>query len=406
MCLNKSVLKRSGIALLMSAAILSSGLLPRSAAEAQSGRKPPDQPVQKKTDAQQSADVPTVQEQQSPPPGASKNEPTIRLATNVVNVEATIMDKKTHRLITGLNKKSFTLYEDGVKQEISNFSLGEGPATVVLLLDNGFQNHLFRGYFDPSFSQEIFQSAAGFIQIFMKKGDFASVVTFAMKPKVVQDFTGDTARLQNALRAAFHDLLNFSESNIFDALAFTLQGGKAIQLYNEDAGENPYIGLDEVEGHTAVVLITTGIDTFSKITYDKAMKIVEGAGVPIFTIGVGNLFFKKYGDNLPSTARLTWLQAENELNTFAKLSGGSYFPMTFQGEIPSIMQSIGALLRTQYSIGYVPSNTRQEGKERKITLEVDIDGDGKPDNKQLDIRYRERYLEPGGISKAANSKGN
>jgi hypothetical protein len=58
------------------------------------------------------------------------------------------------------------------------------------------------------------------------------------------------------------------------------------------------------------------------------------------------------------------------------------------------MQSIQALLRTQYSIGYSPTNTRREGKERKIKLEVDIDGDGQPDNKQLDLRFRERYVEP------------
>ncbi|MGH9765293.1 MAG: hypothetical protein ACREDR_48985, partial [Blastocatellia bacterium] len=143
------------------------------------------------------------------------------------------------------------------------------------------------------------------------------------------------------------------------------------------------------------------IDTFSRITYDKAMKIVSGAGVPIFTIGVGNLWFKKYGDMAPADVRMTFLQAQNGLGTFAKLTGGAYFPMTFEGEIPSIMKSIAALLRTQYSLGYVPTNTRAEGKERKIKLLVDLDGDGKPDNEKLDLRYRERYVEAGGVT---NSK--
>src|SRR5262249_43727552 len=161
---------------------------------------------------------------------------------------------------------------------------------------------------------------------------------------------------------------------------------------------------EEVEGHTAVILITTGVDTFSKITFDKAMKIVAGAGVPIFTVGVGNLFFKKYGDNLPPTQRMTWLQAQNELETFARLTGGAYMPMTFEGEIPSIMQSIANLLRNEYSIGYVPSNTRAEGKERKIKMEVDIDGDGKPDNARLDLRYREKYIEPGGVTGGKKKK--
>jgi hypothetical protein len=124
------------------------------------------------------------------------------------------------------------------------------------------------------------------------------------------------------------------------------------------------------------------------------MKIVARAGVPVFIVGVGNLFFKKYEHLMAPEQRLTYLQAYNGLNTFAKLSGGAYFPMTFEGEIPSIMQSIQAMLRSQYSLGYSPTNTRREGKERKIRIDVDIDGDGQPDNKMLDLHYREKYIEP------------
>ena len=122
-------------------------------------------------------------------------------------------------------------------------------------------------------------SAAGFVQNSVKPSDNVAVVTFSMKPKVIQDFTNDRQKLSMALQQAYRDRLNFSESNIFDALSFTLLGGKAIQLYEENAGPSEYVGLQEVEGHAAVILITTGIDTFSKITFDKAMKIVAGAGV-------------------------------------------------------------------------------------------------------------------------------
>ncbi|HTF38616.1 MAG TPA: hypothetical protein VK651_09920, partial [Blastocatellia bacterium] len=96
----------------------------------------------------------------------------------------------------------------------------------------------------------------------------------------------------------------------------------------------------------------------------------------------------------PPESRMEFLQAQNGLNTFAKLSGGAYFPMTFESEIPQIMRSIAALLRGQYSLGYSPTNTRREGKDRKLKVDVDIDGDGTPDNKQLDLRYREKYIEP------------
>jgi len=368
-------------------------LVSRHPAVAQSGRQPDKKKVEKKTDVQKGAETENPQE---PVPQESKDEPHLKLSTQVVNVEVSVIDKKTHRLVTNLGKNNFTIYEDGVKQEVTNMAPGEGPATVVLLLDNGFQNHYWQGYFNPTQAQEIFQSAAGFVQTFVKKSDYVSIVTFSMKPKVIQDFTNDRERLYNALMSAYRDLLNFSESNIFDALSFVLLGGKAIQLYEENAGLGEYLGLQEIEGHTAVILVTTGVDTFSRITFDRALKIVSQAGVPIFTIGVGNLVFKKYGDNWPATARLTMLQAQNELNAFAQRTGGAYFPMTFEGEIPSIMKSIEALLRTQYSLGYVPSNTRREGKERKIKLEVDLDGDGKPDNDKLELHYRDRYVEPGG----------
>ncbi|HKV39480.1 MAG TPA: VWA domain-containing protein [Blastocatellia bacterium] len=379
------------------AALLVLPLIQPYTAAAQSGRKPAEKKAEKKTDVQKGAPPGQQGGEQEPP--VAKNTPTIKLSTQVVGVDVTVIDKKSHRLITNLNKSNFTIYEDGVKQDITNFSPGDGPVTVVLLLDNGYQNHYFVNYYDPSMAQEIFTSAAGFVQIFMKPGDYAGLVTFAMKPKVIQDFTDDRQVLLGALQSAYNDLLNFHESNIYDALNFVLLGGKAVQLYDEKAGASQYLGLDELEGRSAVLLITTGIDTFSRITYDKAMKIVEGAGVPIFTIGVGNLFFKKYESRMSEDLRSSFLQADNALNTFAKLSGGAYFPMTFEGEIPSIMKTIAALLRSQYSLGYVPSNTRAEGKERKIKVSVDVNGDGQPDDAKLDLRYREKYVEPGGNPK-------
>ncbi|MBI3652908.1 MAG: VWA domain-containing protein [Acidobacteria bacterium] len=380
-------------------ALMFSVLPPRAIVEAQSGRQPAKKNVEKKTDEQKGDNkTKSKDDNQEPIPPLTKeqkDEPPIKIATQVVGVEISVIDKKTGRLIPGLTKKNFKVYEDNIQQEITNFSSGEGPATVVLLIDNGFQNRYFKGYFNPTFAQEIFQSAAGFIQNFVKPKDYVSLITFSMRPKVIQDFTNNGAQLYSALNAASRDTLNFSESNIYDGLSFALLGGKAYQLYNEQAGESEYVGLQEVEGRTAIILITTGIDTFSRITFDKALRITSNAGVPIFTIGVGNLFYKKYEQNFPPELRLTYLQAFNQLGAFAERTGGSYFPMTFESEIPQIMRSIEVLLRNQYDLGYVPTNTRREGKERKIKLEVDLDGDGQPDNKHLELRYRNRYFEPG-----------
>ena len=382
-------------------AISAVSVIPRSMAEAQSGRQQPQKKAEKKTEGQKEpgqGDNKSGEQQpdESLPalPRGTKDEPVIKLSTQVVSVPVTVIDKKTQRILYQLDKKNFTIYEDGIKQVVTNFSRGDGPITVVLLLDNGFQNRYFSNYFDPSIAQEIFRSAAGFIQGFTKPKDFIAIVTFAMKVKVVQDFTGDKGRLMDAINLAYRDTLNFRESNIYDALSFVLLGGKAIQLDQENQGQMDYNGLEELEGHTAVILITTGIDTFSKINFDKALKIVSNAGVPIFTVGVGNLFYKKYEYLWPPETRLTFLQAFNGLGAFAERTGGLYQPMTFEGEIPTIMRNIENLLRTQYILGFVPSNTRRLGKERKIKVEVDVDGDGKPDNDKLEVRFRQRYYEP------------
>jgi Ca-activated chloride channel family protein len=394
--MKKFALIRAAALASLIASLLFATAAPDSIVTAQSGRQPPTKKVEKKAEEQKGSEHPQ-QEPQEPLPPLPKNmkdEQVIKLSAQVVNVDVTVIDKKAGRLVTNLTKKNFTIYEDGVKQEVTNFLSGEGPMTAVLLLENNFRNRRWQGYFTPTFSQEVFQSAAGFVQGFVKPDDHIAIVTYSMKPKVIQDFTGDRQRLYQAVLQAYRDTLNFSEANIYDALSFVLLGGKAIQLFDEENGPSEYGGVQEVEGHTAVILITLGIDTFSRITYDKALKIVARAGVPIFSVHVGNLFFKKYGDMLPPESRLDYEQSKNALQTFARFTGGMYFPMTFESEIPSIMQSIQAMLRNQYSLGYSPNNTRREGKERKIKLEVDVDGDGVPDNKQLELRFRERYVEP------------
>ena len=394
--MKKFALIRAAALVVLLAALLLATAVPDSIVAAQSGRQPPTKKVEKKTEERKPGEPPPAQQDPDPlpMPKNQKDDQVLKLSAQVVNVDVTVIEKKSGRILNTLTKKNFTIYEDGVKQETTNFRSGEGPMTAVLLLENAFNNRYWQGWFRPTFAQEIFQAAATFVQGFVKPDDQVAVVTFSMRPKVIQDFTGDRNRLYQGVLSAYRDTLNFSEANIYDALSFVLLGGKAIQLYDEEAGEGEYGGVSEVEGHTAIILITLGRDTFSRITYDKALKIVSRAGVPIFCVHTGFLWYKSRGDFAPPEVRLEFEQARNALQTFSKYTGGAYFPMTFETELPAIMQSIQAMLRTQYSLGYSPTNTRREGKERKIKVEVDIDGDGQPDNKQLDLKFRERYVEP------------
>ena len=144
--------------------------------------------------------------------------------------------------------------------------------------------------------------------------------------------------------------------------------------------------------------MASGIDTFSKINYGEIRKIIQEAGVPIYIISTGNLFFKMYEDRLSATdgidgspGRLTFLQAQNTLKTFAKESGGGYFPITFAGEIPTVLQSINGLLRNQYSIAYDAAENREAGKKYNLDVKVDINGDGVYEEKGYVIQHRPFY---------------
>jgi VWFA-related protein len=199
----------------------------------------------------------------------------------------------------------------------------------------------------------------------------------------------------------------FSESNLFDTLQFVLRGGKGDAVVLEDGkgadqkGQMDYSGLYEVNARTAVLLIGSGMDTFSKINFDQARKVVENSGVPIYSLGTANFFLKLYDQYLdPSRGvnfngipidRMTLLQAQNQLKTFSESTGGKYIPITFPGEIPAALQTVQALLRNQYSLGYTTTNTRKEGKRRKIQVKVNL-GD-QIDPKLIVVQHRQSYVE-------------
>jgi len=334
----------------------------------------------------------------------------ISIDTNVVNVEAVVYNKKTGGILQGLKKENFEVYEDGIKQEIENFSTPEAPVTMVLVLEYSklvdFLGSPSGGYFEYG-RVEILRPAYEFVSRFVQPKDFISIVAYDIRPTPLVDFTDDRNKLMQAINLLMRNNPAFSESNLHDALKLVLKGGVGDSVVLEDNKEEKteYAGLEEVQGHTAILLVSSGLDTFSKINYDEARKIVENAGVPIYVIGTGNLFMKLYDGSRAMDPgrggilvggipidRMTLLQAQNTLKTFADSTGGKYFPVTFAGEIPGVLQTISALVRNQYSMGYIPTNTRQEGKRRKIQVKVNV-GD-KIDPKLLVIQHRQSYVEP------------
>jgi len=122
--------------------------------------------------------------------------------------------------------------------------------------------------------------------------------------------------------------------------------------------------------HKAIVLISSGVDIFSKLTFDKARRRIHESAVPIYAIGLMQALREYYGGRraLGSIQRLDFLQADNQMRTFAKETGGMSFLPRFIGEFPGIYQEIHQALRNQYSLTYSSTNQSRDGKFRKITL--------------------------------------
>ncbi|MFN0110764.1 MAG: VWA domain-containing protein [Blastocatellia bacterium] len=403
----------AGLAIVLAVALSLSPLLVNDQAYAQAGRKTSEN--QKKNPGASSDPQEAQKEQEKKDrEKIDKTQPpvSLKIDTNVVNVEAVVYNKKTGAIIGGLKKENFEIYEDGIKQELENFSTPQAPVTMVMVLEYSKLVDLLGaftgGYFENG-RIEILRPAYEFVNRFVQPKDFISIVAYDMRPTPIVDFTDDKSKLMGAVNLLIRNNPAFSESNLFDAMSLVLKGGIGDSVVLDDSKDKKektdYGGLEEVEGHTAILLIGSGLDTFSKINFDQARKIVENAGVPVYCIGTGNLFLKMM-DNDPRMDpsrggmlasggirldRLSLLQAQNTLKTFADSTGGKYFPVTFPGEIPSVMQSISALVRNQYSLGYTPTNTRQEGKRRKIQVKVNL-GD-QIDPKLIVIQHRQTYVE-------------
>ena len=376
---------------------------------AQARRQPPVSD-QKKNKRPAEGEKTDEQKQEPLPPdvaGKPQEAEKVTITTNVVNVDAVVYNKKTGQIITGLKKDNFGIFVDGAKKDITNFSTPDAPITVALVVEYSKLGEAL-GYWanngmEPG-QYEVIRPTAMFLSQFIKPPqDFVTVVAYDMRPTPLTDFTNDPSRIQAVINLLLRNTPAFRETNLFDALKFTLVGGRGDSVVLEDTKESKadYAGLTAVQGRRrAVLLVSSGIDTFSKINYGQARKITENAGIPIYIIGTGNLFFKKYGDQLGATdsllgdpGRMTFLQAQNTLKTFANETGGAYYPITFEGEISSALQSINAMLRSQYSLGFKPDDAR-DGKQHKIVVKVDVAGDGQFDNKAYVVKAREIYNSP------------
>ncbi len=294
----------------------------------------PSQPPPPAPGQQQNQKVPTA----PPPPQVA-----IAVQSNLVAVEAVVTDKDGN-IVTGLKRENFRILDEGNRQQITNFAPTEAPITVVMLMEFSKRFGGYFGYKAKEWSYDFLNQ--------LKPQDWVALKTFDLKTTLVDDFTQDKRQVLQDISSLYFP--SFSEANLFDAIL-------------ETVGQ-----LRDVKGKKAVLVLATGFDTFSKHTLDDTLHRLKENDVTIFCVGMGeeiDLYSANGGG-------VGYLQAKNQLSTFARMSGGyAWFPR-FQGEMPSIFNSVAQFLRSQYTLVFSPS-TPPDGRYHKLQVEA-VDDQGNP----------------------------
>jgi len=296
-------------------------------------------------------DEPAVEEPKIPSKFTKKDKdlpadtPTFTSDVNTVELDVAVLDNKGH-FLPGIPKTNFRVLEDNVPQQIASFNMNsDAPMTIAMVIEfnNLFQQYWSRGWY------ETLVATYGFVQT-LKPQDYVAIIAYDLRPEILSDFTNDQGKLQYAMERL--RIPGFSEACMFDAVVDT-----------EKRMEN-------IEGRKAILLIASGRDTLSKLTWDQTRKAVHEAGVPIYSFSLLQALRIMAEPYMGNSQYMDFLQADNEMKTLSAETGGQAFFPRFLQEYPNIFQSVAAALRNQYSITYRPANQAKDGSFRKIKVEL------------------------------------
>ena len=276
--------------------------------------------------------------------------PRFRVGVDTVSLSITLLDEGG-RHITGLPEENFTVYEDGVQQDIHFFAHGELPLKMVILLD-----------VSSSMRQkiEMAQEAAVRFVDSLKPGDEVQVVEFGSRVLTLVEFTQDFAEVADAIRAT------------------TVAG--ATPLYNAI-----YISLKDLEAYRsdqldrrAIVVLSDGNDTQSVLRFEDVKEEARKSNIIIYAISLraseADLRKEKYRN------------AKYELDMLAEESGGVSYAPEKLNDLSGVYEVILEELKGQYTLGYVSMNTEHDGKWRHLQILTAEPG--------TSVRTREGYYAP------------
>jgi Ca-activated chloride channel family protein len=277
---------------------------------------------------------------------------TLKVRVDLVNVPFSVIDRQG-RFVSGLTQKDFLVEEDGRRQDIKNFAReNELPLTLALLIDASPSVR-------PVFEEEKI-TAKAFLESIMRKQDLALIVGFDRSVTLVQDYT-ENVRL---LKRAIDDLDIGGGTSVYDAVYLA-----AKEKLNEEAGRK------------AIILISDGEDTTSKLKFNDALVAAHQSDTVIYAIS------NSVSSSFPYISRRGRTGfGGGDIGTLRKFStetGGETFAVSNDNTFGKIFAQIAEELRSQYSLGYYSTNTARDGKFRQIKIV--------PRNSSYTVRARKGY---------------
>lgn len=285
-----------------------------------SGDKPPARPDTKDQ-------VPDVEVRRSP-----INTTPIQMNVDRVIVPVTVTDPYD-RIVTGLAKGNFEIFDDKVEQQILSFATEDAPISVGMVFDTS-----------GSMSDKLQKSKEAALEFFKTSNpeDAFMLISFSNRPYMVSAFTGNY-------------------ENILDRMLFVKAGGRTSLL------DAIYLGLSRMKktdtSRKALLVISDGGDNHSRYTERDIKLAVKESDVQIYAIGIFEPLADR--DRTPEEAA-----GPSLLSELANVSGGRMFSVEDPSELPDIAEKISIQLRNQYVIGYKPSNLVRDGHWRRIKVKL------------------------------------
>jgi len=276
------------------------------------------------------------------PPQPIQSDQVFRSGANLVPLNITVTDS-TKQFVKGLTVSDFSVFEDGVAQDVKFFEATETPTDLIVLIDTS-----------SSMSDKmdvVHEAATGFLKT-MKPGDRGAVVSFADGVDIVQTLTEDRQLLEQGIRRTVARGATSLHNAIYIALKQFGRGAKQ----------------DGDVRRQAIAVLSDGEDTSSLVSFDDVLELARKSGVSIYPIVLQSRYAATKATN--TGQRRYYSEAEYSMRMLAQETGAqAYFPLQIF-ELKGIYASIAQELSSQYSLAYSPNNGRADGRFRKILVRV------------------------------------